>query len=90
MLIGVDDHPSCQQIAFLVKETGECSERRLDHSDGEAEKFYRDLQESAQKEANKTTRRSAWRSIVENSLTEPTRRLHRSFLSVIESTVDNL
>jgi transposase len=28
----------------LVKETGEYSERRLNHSDGEAEKFYRDLQ----------------------------------------------
>jgi transposase len=44
MLIGVDYHPSFQQIAFLVKETGEYSERRLNHSDGEAEKFYRDLQ----------------------------------------------
>ena len=43
MLIGVDYHPSFQQIAFLVKETGEYSERRLNHSDGEAEKFYRDL-----------------------------------------------
>ena len=44
MLIGVDYHPSFQQIAFLVKESGEYSERRLNHSDGEAEKFYRDLQ----------------------------------------------
>ena len=44
MLIGVDYHPSFQQIAFLVKETGEYGERRLNHSDGEAEKFYRDLQ----------------------------------------------
>src|SRR3979411_2605473 len=44
MMIGVDYHPSFQQIAFLVKETGEYSERRLNHSDGEAEKFYRDLQ----------------------------------------------
>jgi transposase len=44
MLIGVDYHPSFQQIAFLVEETGECSERRLNHNDGEAEKFYRDLQ----------------------------------------------
>jgi transposase len=43
MLIGVDYHPSFQQIAFLVKETGEYRERRLNHSDGEAEKFYRDL-----------------------------------------------
>ena len=43
MLIGVDYHPSFQQIAFLVEETGEYSERRQNHSDGEAEKFYRDL-----------------------------------------------
>jgi hypothetical protein len=40
MLIGVDYHPSFQQIAFLDQETGECGERRLNHSDGEAEKFY--------------------------------------------------
>jgi transposase len=45
MLIGVDYHPSFQQIAILVEETGEYSERRLNHSDGEAEKFYRDLQQ---------------------------------------------
>jgi len=43
MLIGVDYHPSFQQIAFLAEATGEYSERRLNHSDGEAEKFYRDL-----------------------------------------------
>src|ERR1700734_3520336 len=43
MLIGVDYHPSFQQIAFLVEATGEYSERRLNHSDGEAEKFYRGL-----------------------------------------------
>jgi len=44
MLMGVDYHPSFQQIAFLVKATGEYNERRLNHSDGEAEKFYRELQ----------------------------------------------
>jgi len=43
MMIGVDYHPSFQQIAFLMEETGEYSERRLNHSDGEAEKYYRDL-----------------------------------------------
>jgi hypothetical protein len=32
MLIGVDYHPSFQQIAFLDQETGECGERRLNHS----------------------------------------------------------
>jgi transposase len=42
---GVDWHPSSQQIVFLDQETGECGERELDHSDGEAEKFYRELQQ---------------------------------------------
>jgi transposase len=44
-IIGVDYHPSFQQIAFLDQQTGECGERRLNHSDGEAEKFYGDLQQ---------------------------------------------
>jgi transposase len=43
----VDYHPSDQYIAFADTETGECGERRLSHSDGEAEKFYRDLQQRA-------------------------------------------
>src|SRR3984885_11783886 len=42
-IIGVDYHPSVQQIAFVNNDTGECGERRLSHSDGEAEKFYREL-----------------------------------------------
>ena len=42
-IIGVDYHPSVQQIAFVNTDTGECAERRLNHSDGEAEKFYREL-----------------------------------------------
>jgi transposase len=43
IIIGVDYHPSDQYIAFTDAETGECGERRLNHSDGEAEKFYREL-----------------------------------------------
>jgi hypothetical protein len=43
-IVGVDYHPSVQQVAFLDTETGETGERRLNHSDGEAERFYRDLQ----------------------------------------------
>jgi transposase len=43
MIIGVDYHPSDQYIAFVDTETGECGERRLNHSEGEAEKFYREL-----------------------------------------------
>ncbi len=45
MIIGVDYHPSFQQIAFLMEETGKYDERQLNHSDGEAERFYRDLQQ---------------------------------------------
>jgi hypothetical protein len=37
-------HPSFQTIAFLMEETGEYDERELNHSEGEAERFYRDLQ----------------------------------------------
>jgi transposase len=44
MLIGVDYHPGFQTIAFFVGETGECGEQELNHSDGEVERFYRDLQ----------------------------------------------
>ena len=45
LLIGVDYHPSFQAIAFLIEETGECGDQELNHSDGQAEKFYRDLKE---------------------------------------------
>ncbi len=45
LIIGVDYHPSFQQMAFLDQETGECGERRLNHSDGEAEKYFRDLKQ---------------------------------------------
>ena len=44
IIIGVDYHPSVQQVAFVDTQTGETGERRLKHSDGEAEHFYRDLQ----------------------------------------------
>jgi hypothetical protein len=44
IILGVDYHPSVQQVAFLDTETGETGVRRLNHSDGEAERFYRDLQ----------------------------------------------
>jgi transposase len=43
MIMGVDYHPGFQEIAFLVQETGEYDERSLKHSNGEAERFYRDL-----------------------------------------------
>ena len=45
VLIGVDYHPSFQMIAFLIEETGEYDEQELNHSDGQAEKFYRGLKQ---------------------------------------------
>jgi transposase len=45
MIIGVDYHPSFQAIAFFVEETGECGEQELNHNDGQAEKFYRELKQ---------------------------------------------
>jgi transposase len=43
IIIGVDYHPSDQYIAFVDTETGEEDERRLSHSNQEAERFYREL-----------------------------------------------
>jgi hypothetical protein len=45
MMIGVDYHPSFQEIAFFVEETGEYGEQRLNHDGREAEQFYRDLKQ---------------------------------------------
>ena len=42
IIIGVDYHPSFQQIAFVDSETGDYGEQRLGHPE-EAERFYRDL-----------------------------------------------
>ena len=44
LMIGVDFHSRFQQIAMVDTETGELIERRLDHSNGEAKKFYAELQ----------------------------------------------
>ena len=46
LLICVDYHASFQTIAFFDEETGECGEQELNHSDGQAEKFYRDIWKS--------------------------------------------
>jgi transposase len=46
LIIGCDYHPGVQQIAFMDTETGEFGERRLEHGEGEAEKFYRSLQQA--------------------------------------------
>jgi transposase len=43
-IIGCDFHPSYQQIAMVDTETGELWERRLEHEQGEARRFYQALQ----------------------------------------------
>jgi transposase len=45
LIIGLNYHPSFQQIAFVDTESGECGERRLMHDKQEAANFYRELKE---------------------------------------------
>jgi transposase len=42
-IIGCDFHPGWQQVAWLDLETGETGEAKLEHSNGEAERWYRQL-----------------------------------------------
>lgn len=42
-IVGCDFHSSFQQIAILDTTTGDIEERRLEHSDGQAERFYGQL-----------------------------------------------
>jgi transposase len=44
LIIGVDFHSRFQQIAMVDTETGELIERRLEHGNGEAKKFYAGLE----------------------------------------------
>jgi len=46
-IIGCDFHPSYQQIAVFDTTTGEVMETKLMHGDGEAERFYRELEAPA-------------------------------------------
>lgn len=43
MIIGCDWHPRYQILAWVDEETGEVRKRRLEHGNGEAERFYRSL-----------------------------------------------
>lgn len=47
LIIGCDYHPGMQQIAWLDEESGEYGEQRLEHSTGEAERFYGELKRRA-------------------------------------------
>jgi len=46
-IVGCDFHPSWQQVAVFDPETGEWTERKLSNGDGEAERFYRELESPA-------------------------------------------
>jgi len=43
LIVGCDFHSRFQQIAMVNTETGELVKRRLDHSNGEAQRFYAGL-----------------------------------------------
>jgi transposase len=43
-IVGCDFHPSWQQVAVFDPETGEIAELKLLNGDGEAERFYRELE----------------------------------------------
>ncbi len=47
MIIGCDLHTRSQQIAMLDTETGEVVEKKLEHENGEARRFYEGLKEPA-------------------------------------------
>ena len=47
LIIGCDLHTRTQQIALLDTETGQVVERRLEHENGEAKRFYEGLKERA-------------------------------------------
>ncbi len=47
MIIGCDLHTRTEQIAMLDTETGEVVEKRLEHENGEAKRFYEGLKERA-------------------------------------------
>src|SRR5579875_724497 len=47
IIIGCDFHTRMQQIAMLDAETGEVVEKKLEHENGEARKFYEGLKEPA-------------------------------------------
>jgi transposase len=47
IIIGCDLHARTQQVAMLDTETGELVERRLEHENGEAKRFYEGLKEPA-------------------------------------------
>lgn len=60
MIIGCDFHPRFQQIAFVNEATGEYGTARLEHGNGEAERFYRRLQGQAVRVGMEASGQSLW------------------------------
>src|SRR6267143_1044065 len=80
MIIGVDYNPSFQHIAFWDQETGECGERPLNHSEGESERFYRELK---QRRVSVRVGNRAWREVKRRPLDGASRSLEREFEEII-------
>lgn len=59
-IIGCDFHPSYQQIAMVDTETGELSEGRLEHEQGEARRFYEALQGQSVRVGMEAVGNSQW------------------------------
>jgi hypothetical protein len=51
-IVGCDLHTRYQQIAMLDTETGELTERRLEHESGQARAFYAGLEGAVRVKAN--------------------------------------
>ncbi len=60
LIIGCDFHPRFQQIAMLDQDTGDYNEHRLEHSNGEAEQFYRRLQGQVVRVGMEASGHSRW------------------------------
>jgi transposase len=59
-IIGCDYHAGFQYIAFVNQATGEYGSRRLEHSNGEAEQFYRSLAGQALRVGIESTGGTGW------------------------------
>ena len=55
-IVGCDFHPGHQQVSMLDTVTGEEMEMKLGHADGEAERFYCELEAPALHPSKRTAR----------------------------------
>lgn len=59
-IIGCDYHAGFEYIAFVNQGTGDCGSKRLEHGNGEAEKFYRSLAGQAVRVGIESTGGTRW------------------------------